>query len=179
MGRFLAKLLGFFLLGSILAGIASAIAAAVTKQRAVAIDDPAADEVDLTTIYEGREFRSEAPAFRGGSITTWYGGARVDLRAATLDPAGAHLRVRTVFGGTQLLVPDRWRVALGGPAVFGGNVVSARPAPAEDAQTLTIDAFTVFGGLRVDGRDGEAGEGAASAGTTTAEATSALPVDAG
>lgn len=155
MGRFLAKLLGLIFLGLTLAGIASAIAALVAKQQAVAIDDPAADDVDLPTIYEGRDFRSEAPAFRGGSITTWYGGARVDLRAATLDAAGAHLRVRTVFGSTQLLVPDEWRVELGGPAIFGGNAVSARPSPAEDAPTLTIEALTVFGGLQVAGRDDE------------------------
>ena len=34
------------------------------------------------------EFRSESGAFRGGSVTTMFGGGEVDLRDATLDPAG-------------------------------------------------------------------------------------------
>ena len=78
-------------------------------------------------------------------------------------------------------------MALGGPAIFGGNTVPARPAPATEAPTLTIDALTVFGGLQVGGRDDQADE-ARAAGAAPGEAamavkrtaaSSALPVDAG
>ena len=61
-------------------------------------------------IFEPIAFESHATRFRGGQVELWYGGGIIDLRNATLDPAGATLRVRTVFGGSQLLVPEDWQV---------------------------------------------------------------------
>jgi hypothetical protein len=74
-------------------------------------------------------FHSTATAFRGGTLDCWYGGGIVDLRDATLDPAGAHLEVKAVFGGAQILVAvvarrvqrERRR---GGP----GHAAEGRPA---------------------------------------------------
>src|SRR6185436_11750814 len=83
---------------------------AATKRRDVAPADPAADEVDLVASFGPLEFRSESGAFRGGSVTTMFGGGEVDLRDATLDPAGATLHVSTLFGGGSLVVPEGWNV---------------------------------------------------------------------
>jgi predicted membrane protein len=78
------------------------------------------------------------------------GGAEIDLRGVTLDPTGAHLQVKTYLGGTEIIVPDDWRVVFDSRSYLGG-AECARPAGelAEDAPTLTIEALTVMGGVDV------------------------------
>ena len=121
--KLIAGLVGLFALG--MAGAAAAALAA--KQRIVPIDDPEADEVALVAIFAPVMFHSTASAFRGGTLDCWYGGGIVDLRDATLDPAGAHLEVKAVFGGAQILVPSSWRVESSVSGV--GAAQDMRPKP--------------------------------------------------
>jgi hypothetical protein len=137
--KLIAGLVGLFALG--MAGAAAAALAA--KQRIVPIDDPEADEVALVAIFAPVMFHSTATAFRGGTLDCWYGGGIVDLRDATLDPAGAHLEVKAVFGGAQILVPSSWRVessvsgvgAMSAP--FGAASTWCTPCPSSCASVIT------------------------------------------
>ena len=88
-----------------------------------------------------------APAFRGGDVLTWYGGGTLDLRRATLDPAGAELRMRAIFGGLQLVVPETWPVEFTSRSIFGG-IADTRDPTREDPTlpTLMVDAQAIFGG---------------------------------
>ena len=113
------------------------------------IDAPDADEVRLAAIFEPMSFRSTATAFRGGSVDCWYGGGVIDLRDAILDPAGARLQVRAIFGGAQIVVPDTWRVS---SRVVGiGGLGDGRPPvePDDGAPHLTIEGVAIFGGFGV------------------------------
>jgi hypothetical protein len=143
--------LGLALLGvSIAAGAASAIAAVNLKKNAPPLPEPDADEIDLVTVMDGAKLASTAPAFRGGRLVCWYAGVDLDLRGATLDPAGARLDVRTAFGGTRIVVAPGVPVRVGGPAVFGGVMNEVRATePAVGGPGLEIGGFTVFGGLQV------------------------------
>jgi hypothetical protein len=143
--------LALALLGiSIAAGIASALAAVNLKKSAPPRPEPDADEIDFVTVMDGAKLASTASAFRGGRLVCWYAGVDLDLRGATLDPAGAHLDVRTAFGGTRIVVAPGVPVRVGGPAIFGGvmNETGAAEPTAEQA-CLEIGGFTVFGGLQV------------------------------
>jgi hypothetical protein len=145
IGRLLVLLLG----GLIAAAIAGTIAARQAQRRIVPIDDPEADEIRLAAIFAPVSFKSTAASFRGGSVDCWYGGGVIDLRGATLDPAGARLDVKAVFGGAQILVPESWRVTA---RVLGiGGIGDARPGieRAEDAPHLTIEGTAIFGGFGV------------------------------
>ena len=125
--------------------IGAAIYAAV-KRRDVLPPDPAADEVDLVASFGPLEFHSESGAFRGGTVTTMFGGGEVDLRDATLDPAGATLQIKTLFGGGNLVVPESWNVEtklVGIGGVGDGRPKIDRPA---DAPTLRLEGTNVFGG---------------------------------
>jgi hypothetical protein len=124
---------------------ASAIYAIVRRRDAQPVD-PAADEVDLVANFSPLEFHSESGAFRGGTVTTMFGGGELDLRDAKLDPAGATLRVNALFGGGNLVVPDTWNVET---RVIGiGGVGDGRPKVerATDAPTLHLEGTAIFGG---------------------------------
>ena len=168
MGRLFRSL---FLL-TVLATIASAVAAAIAKGRMPSRGEPDDDEVDLVAIFDALEFTSVAPALREARLTTWYGGATLDLRAATLSPDGAVLTIRAAFGGVRIVVPEAWHVEVAMSSVFGGVgdtrsvaagevssagagagagpdtspdvVTSPTPGP-----TLWIEGFAVFGGVGI------------------------------
>ena len=143
--RFLGFMMRMFLFGS----IAAAIGALLARQRIVPVEEPEADEIRLRAIFEPLSFHSAAKAFRGGLVDCWYGGGLVDLRDAVLDPAGARLQVRAVFGGAQIVVPETWNVStrvLGIGGIGDGRKKIDRP---EDAPHLTIDGFAAFGGFSV------------------------------
>ena len=110
---------------------------------------PEADEIRLSAIFEPISFRSTSTKFRGGSVECWYGGGAVDLRDAVVDPAGAQLRVRAIFGGGQILVPETWQVAARVRGI--GCLADTRPQVERgpDAPHLTIEGIVVFGGFAV------------------------------
>ena len=147
--RVIGRLIGLFWAALMLASVVGTIAARAAKRRIVPVEEPDADEVAVTAFFEPLSFRSTAASFRGGTIDCWYGGGAIDLRDAVLDPAGASLRVRAIFGGAQILVPETWRVT---SRVFGlGGVGDARPRVelAADAPHLTIEGVAIFGGFAV------------------------------
>jgi hypothetical protein len=93
------------------------------------------------------------PRFRGGRLIAWFGGAIVDLRQATLDPAGASIDARAAWGGANIVVPPGWRVRMTTRALFGGggNNVSDQSLP-PDAPTLDVRGLALYGGISVTGR---------------------------
>jgi hypothetical protein len=150
MVRFLARLTGIVIGASIVAGIASTVAAFKLKQDAPPRPGAADDEIDLVVVMDGTSFASTAPTFRGGRVISYYAGTDVDLRKAQLDPAGAHLEIRTVFAGTRVVVAPGVPVRTSGPAIFGGVMKpSAAAEPTSDAPGLEIGGCTIFGGLQI------------------------------
>ena len=119
---------------------------AVMKRRDAIPQDPKADEVDLVANFGPLEFHSESGAFRGGSVTTMFGGGELDLRDATLDPAGATIHMNALFGGGNLVVPEAWNVE--SKLIGIGGIGDGRPRVerAADAPTLRIEGTAVFGG---------------------------------
>ncbi len=131
----------------------SALAAAVAKRSVVSEGGPASDQLALAAIFDSVDLESHSTSFRGGSLLCWFGGGTVDLRGATLDPAGARLTIRAIFGGGLLVVPDDWQVDLKVIGIMGGvgdsRDVRGRPA---DAPRLIVDGFAFFGGFGISSR---------------------------
>jgi len=116
--------------------------------------DPDADDVDLVANFSELQFHSTAKSFRGGSVTTWFGGGTLDLRDAVLDPAGATLRLNAMFGGGSLVVPADWRVEMQLTNVAGG-IGDSRPDgnPPAGAPTLRLEGTTLFGGWGISSEE--------------------------
>ena len=143
------RLLALFTGGLMLASVVGLFFAKAAKQRIKVIDAPDADEVRLAAIFQPMHFRSTATRFRGGTVDCWYGGGVIDLRDAVLDPGGARLDVRAVFGGAQIVVPAAWRVS--SKVVGIGGLGDERPRVEYEAEApqLTIDGLAMFGGFGV------------------------------
>ena len=134
----------------LMASMAGAALAALSMKRQVFPKAAAdADEVVLVAIFEPIAFESTATSFRGGKLELWYGGGIIDLRKATLDPAGARLDVRAVFGGCQVLVPESWQVTTNIRGIGGAGDGRPKVDRAPGAPQLTIDGVAFFGGLGV------------------------------
>jgi len=147
IGRLVRVLASLF--GALLVFVAGAAVYAALPGRRSTTPEPDADEIDLVATFAPMEYHSTAGSFRGGTVTTWFGGGTVDLRNATLDPAGATIRTSTLFGGGNLIVPDDWRVET---ALVGiGGAGDGRPSgnPPAGAPTLRLEGLALFGGWGV------------------------------
>jgi hypothetical protein len=143
--KVIAGLIGLFAL--VMGGAAAAALAA--KQRIVPVDAEDADEVALVAIFAPVMFHSTASAFRGGTLDCWYGGGIVDLRDATLDPAGAHLEIKAIFGGAQILVPASWRVESSVSGVGAARDMRTATELPVTAPLLSLGGVALFGGIGV------------------------------
>jgi hypothetical protein len=146
----LRRLIRAFFAFVLASAVGSALAATRLKGRLASRGRPADDEVELVAIFENADFTSTASSLRQIDLTAMFGGGTLDLRLATLDPAGATLRARTVFGGYRVAVPGTWRVERRALGLFGGSG-DARPRAWVDPNgpLLTIEGFALFGGLGV------------------------------
>jgi hypothetical protein len=114
-----------------------------------------ADDFRIAAIWGGREFTSASVGLHSGWAVAVLGGISLDLRDATLDPAGASLALRATAGGISVTVPDDWRVFVE-REVLGGAVEVRVPEPEtlpEDAPTLHVSATVRSGGIVVTTRE--------------------------
>ena len=146
--------LGLLALGSLGGWLA---AAAAVKRALPSRGDTESDEVALVAVFDGTNLRSEAKAFRGGSMLAWYGGVDADLREATLAP-DACLSVTALFGGVQLVVPPEWRIESDVRAVAGGYDVSGKDPGDPDAPVLRLEGRAFCGGIAVSRKPSAQGD---------------------
>jgi hypothetical protein len=142
---FIGRLVRLTLLAWVGVMAVSAVVALQRKREAPPPPDPDADEIDLVAIFDELDFRSEAQAFRGGSVECWFGGGTLDLRGATLHPDGAVLHTQAVFGGGSILVPQDWAVTTRIVGIGGAGDARGPEVPQEGPE-LVIDGTALFGG---------------------------------
>jgi len=148
--RGVVRVFALFFVASTLFGMGSAVVAAFARRRLETTEDPASNEPTAASVFGGERFVSLAPALRGGRVITWFAGHDVDLRGATLNPSGATLDLRTMYGGTQIAVPEGWRVGSHVISIFGGTEIDVDDADLPtDAPLLELRGFTLFGSARV------------------------------
>lgn len=113
-------------------------------------DPDASDTVELFVAFWGRDVESRSAAFKGGSITTLFGGTEVNLAEAAIVDEGVTLGVLTAFGGTEITVPHGWEVRVSGLPLFGGWSNGAKnEVLGPGAPRLEINATVLFGGMEV------------------------------
>lgn len=118
--------------------------------------DPETEEIDLVSIFDGKQLRSTADPFYGGKITTMFGGVELDLRDAHPSPTGIDLDLAILFGGVSVVVPEGWRIRNDDAvSIFaGGFADSTRTTAEEDVPVINLRGLMAFGGLEVKARAG-------------------------
>jgi len=84
------------------------------------------------------------------TVVNVLGGADLDLREATLAAPEVEIRVFSLLGGSDVIVPEGVHVELGGFAVLGGNDLKLTgPAPPPGAPVVRVRAWSLLGGTDV------------------------------
>ena len=79
------------------------------------------ENVKVFALMSGDQRTSAGARFRGGEMTALMGGARLDLRGATLAPGeSAVIDVFTLMGGATLMVPKGWTVDVQATSILAG-----------------------------------------------------------
>lgn len=102
-------------------------------------------------IFSGTRQKLETQDFLGGTVTTVFGGAEIDLRSAGTKREEITIKAEAVFGGIELWVPAHWHTIVRGSGVFGGFEDKTFPAApgASNAPRLVVTGAAVFGGVVV------------------------------
>lgn len=107
------------------------------------------DYIDEIAIFGGGEKIITSDNFRGGKITTIFGGSDIILLHSQLAPGVNEIEVFSMFGGWTLRVPPNWQVKSEVVAVFGA-VSDKRYIPEnvinDNTRQLIIKGFVMFGG---------------------------------
>ena len=107
------------------------------------------DVVNASVLFGGIERKVTNKNFKGGTISTVFGGAEVDLRSAELAENGAVLDLSATFGGVEIWIPDSWPIELS-PSVMMGAVTNATSNKnTSSGKRLLIKASVVFGGVDI------------------------------
>lgn len=107
------------------------------------------DYIDDFAILGGRERSIDSKNFKGGKITTLFGGSEIDLRNADLAEGIQELDVFVMFGGTEIMVPPGWAIQIEVVSLLGtfsDKRINALKVVPEPGKTLIIKGFVMFGG---------------------------------
>lgn len=104
----------------------------------------------LVGIMGGMDRKGRWRVARRCWVVNIMGGCDLDLRAATVEDHDTDIVVFSLMGGSDIVVPEGLDVDLGGFAIMGGNSLeSPGPAPAADAPTVRVRAYSLMGGTDV------------------------------
>ena len=106
------------------------------------------DIIEEVAIFSGNIKRIESQNFKGGEITSIFGGTEIYFNNSKLSENGASIELANIFGGTKMVVPREWNVKIKVVSILGGFADKRLYTSEENAgkPTLTIKGVTIFGG---------------------------------
>ena len=107
----------------------------------------AGSTVSAIAIMGGFERRITSHEFRGGEITAFMGGGKLDLRDAMPAGGQAVINVFAMMGGFEIIVPETWRVISEVTPFMGGIEDKSRTSTNPNAPCLVIRGFVMMGGV--------------------------------
>jgi len=117
----------------------------IFKKQPLSSSDDTSDLIDEVSIFSGHEKRFRSDNFLGGQVVSIFGGSKIDMSQCQLA-SNAQLEVTSIFGGSELIIPDDWNVRLEITNVFGGYSDKRRKADIDITKTLVVKGVSIFGG---------------------------------
>ncbi|MEQ6120456.1 DUF5668 domain-containing protein [Reichenbachiella sp. MALMAid0571] len=115
----------------------------------VSIDE---DYIDEVSIFGGSKKKVSAQNFKGGKVTSIFGGSEINFLDARLSNEENIIDVFCMFGGSSFIVPADWTIVMESFIIFGGYA-DKRPLVSNVTQdpgkVLRIKGFVMFGGGEV------------------------------
>ena len=111
------------------------------------------DYLDDVSIFGGGNKIITSQNFRGGKITSIFGGSKIDMRNAKMAPGIHTLDVISIFGGSKIVVPRDWEVKTEVVSILGGFSDKRIPDPhivREPGKLLQIKGVAIFGGGEIN-----------------------------
>ena len=105
--------------------------------------------VSAIAVMGGFERRITSHEFRGGEITAFMGGGKLDLRDAMPAGGQAVINVFAMMGGFEILVPETWRVISEVTPFMGGIEDKSRTSSQPTAPCLVLRGFMMMGGVTI------------------------------
>lgn len=121
------------------------------NQSASSTADRGEEYLDSVTIFGGVQKNIVTKDFRGGEVTTFFGGSSINLSQADIKDT-AVLELTQIFGGATLIIPANWRLQSEMVSVFGGiedKRVIQKEQGTEQAKTLVLKGTSIFGGIEI------------------------------
>jgi hypothetical protein len=103
----------------------------------------------VVAIFAGSDLTGEWDVPETVNSLSVFGGARIDLRDAHLPPGDTHIHALSVFGGTDVIVPEGVNVEVRGIGIFGGFSRPRRSRRFDNAPRVIVDGLAFFGGVDV------------------------------
>jgi predicted membrane protein len=103
--------------------------------------------VSAIAVMGGFERRITSHEFRGGEITAFMGGGKLDLREAMPAGGQAVINIFAMMGGFEILVPEGWRVISELTPFMGGIEDKSRTSANPAAPCLVLRGFIMMGGV--------------------------------
>ena len=110
--------------------------------------------VTASAVFGGVQRRISTNNFKGGTVSGIFGGVELDFRSADIEGEEAVLYVEAIFGGLEVIVPERWIVIYEGQSMFAGYNDETRPPLPEvpgapPKKRLILRGQAIFGGITV------------------------------
>lgn len=110
------------------------------------------DYINELNLFGGGERIVNSKNFKGGRITSIFGGSEVNLTYAKLAEGTNVIDVFAMFGGSVIIVPADWDVKVEILAILGGVADKRMPSPnyiIEPKKELIIRGFVALGGCEI------------------------------
>lgn len=111
------------------------------------------DYFDDMAVFGGSEKSFSSQNFKGGKVTSMFGGSEIDLTKAKLADQEVVVDVFCMFGGNTFKIPNDWTLVNDSFVLFGG-FSDSRSAPEggrDPKKVLRIKGSVLFGGGEVKG----------------------------
>jgi len=110
------------------------------------------DKIDDVSIFGGGTKIISSDNFKGGNITAIFGGSEINLIGCKLAEGENVIDVLCVFGGTTIIVPKEWNIAVSVTSILGGfsnKSIKNFNFIIDPSRTLHIKGLAMFGGGEV------------------------------
>lgn len=110
------------------------------------------DFIDEVSVFGGGEKTVTSSQFKGGRITSIFGGSKINLMNSSLATGKNVIDTFSMFGGTTLIVPAGWTIKLEVVSIFGGFSDKRERMPNlvfDQEKVLYIKGVAIFGGGEV------------------------------